>query len=131
MPRLGVMNAEGGLEEVEIDEGGALESGVDDDDDDDGEDYSEGDKDDEDGQAERADELNEDVSDTKFGIVPGLPSKYVVFVICYYTLRSDTVPILPTKHPCPPSPLFKVSMMKITITHLPMTMTLICLTTMS
>ena len=128
------MNAADGLEEVEVDEGEALESGVDDDDDDDDdddEDYSEGDEDDEDGQAERADELNEEVSDTKFGIVPGLPSKYVVFVIRYYTLRSDAVPILRTKHPCPPSPLFKISMMNNTITHPPTTRTLTCLTTKS
>ena len=118
MPRLGVMNAEAGLEEVEVDEGEALESGGDDDDDED-ESYSEGDEDDEDGQAERADELNEEVMDTKFRVVPGLPSKYVVFVIRYYTLHSDNVPILRTKHPCPPSPLFKISMMKNMITHPP------------
>jgi hypothetical protein len=123
------MNAKGGLEEFEVDEGEALESGVDNDDDD--EDYSNGGEDDEDGQAERADELNEEVTDTKFRIVPGLPSNYVVFVIRYYTLRSDTVPILRTKHPCPPYPLFKISMMKNTITHPPMTITLTCLTTKS
>ena len=96
MPRLGEMNAaaEENLEEVELIEGKSYKNGDDNDHDEDSGDESYCDDDDE-GQAERSDEMNKEVMDTKFGErqlapVPALPGKYVVFFIRYYTLRSDT-----------------------------------------